>query len=210
MARIIGEVRPRFVFVENSPMLTRRGIDVVLGDLSQMGFNARWGIISAASVGANHKRERIWIVANSKHSEHTDKIKRIDGKEIGLSEKDGQEWSWCRMPIGASDMVTEWTTSRIHNEGKMANSNSIGGRWRYECKQSERNTSRESTGNSCENVNDEKSNFRNIGSASWWQSEPSVGRVADGVPARVDRLKAIGNAQVPLCAATAWRILNER
>ena len=43
----------------------------------------------------------------------------------------------------------------------------------------------------------------------WWAAEPSVGRVADGVAARVDRLKAIGNGQVPLCAATAWRILNE-
>jgi hypothetical protein len=44
----------------------------------------------------------------------------------------------------------------------------------------------------------------------WWASEPSVGRVADGVAARVDRLKAIGNGQVPLCAATAWRLLNEQ
>ena len=52
--------------------------------------------------------------------------------------------------------------------------------------------------------------LRNIGNKSWWQSEPNVGRVADGVAARVDRLKAIGNGQVPLCAATAWRLLNER
>ena len=43
----------------------------------------------------------------------------------------------------------------------------------------------------------------------WWATEPRVGRVADGVAARVDRLKAIGNGQVPLCAATAWRILSE-
>jgi DNA (cytosine-5)-methyltransferase 1 len=45
--------------------------------------------------------------------------------------------------------------------------------------------------------------------ADWWQSEPDVGRVANGVAARVDRLKAIGNGQVPLCAATAWRLLTE-
>ena len=45
--------------------------------------------------------------------------------------------------------------------------------------------------------------------SGWWAIEPRVGRVADGVAARVDRLKAIGNGQVPLCAATAWRILNE-
>jgi hypothetical protein len=46
------------------------------------------------------------------------------------------------------------------------------------------------------------------GRREWWQAEPDVGRVADGVAARVDRLKAIGNGQVPLCAATAWRILS--
>ena len=44
----------------------------------------------------------------------------------------------------------------------------------------------------------------------WWAFEPRVGRVADGVAARVDRLKAIGNGQVPLCAATAWRLLNDK
>jgi len=46
------------------------------------------------------------------------------------------------------------------------------------------------------------------GRREWWQTEPNVGRVADGVAARVDRLKAIGNGQVPLCAATAFNILS--
>ena len=68
MARIIYEVRPKYVYVENSPMLTRRGIGTVLGDLASMGFNAEWGVFSAAQVGAKHKRERIWIVANSNNA----------------------------------------------------------------------------------------------------------------------------------------------
>ena len=63
MARIIHEVRPKFVFVENSPMLTSRGLGRVLGDLASMGFDARWGVLGAADVGANHQRDRIWIVA---------------------------------------------------------------------------------------------------------------------------------------------------
>lgn len=63
MARIVCEVRPRYVFVENSPMLTSRGLGVVLGDLAEMGFDARWGVLGAADVGANHQRDRIWIVA---------------------------------------------------------------------------------------------------------------------------------------------------
>ena len=66
MARIISEVRPRYAFVENSPILTSRGLGVVLGDLAEMGFNARWGVLGAADIGAPHLRERIWIVADSK------------------------------------------------------------------------------------------------------------------------------------------------
>ena len=65
MARIIGEVRPRFVFVENSPMLTSRGLGRVLGDLAALGFDAEWGVLGAAAVGAPHQRERIWIVAHT-------------------------------------------------------------------------------------------------------------------------------------------------
>ncbi len=66
MARIIGEVRPEFAFVENSPMLTSRGLDRVLGDLAEMGFDARWGVLGADDVGAPHRRERIWVVAHCK------------------------------------------------------------------------------------------------------------------------------------------------
>lgn len=63
MARIIREVQPCRVEVENSPMLTSRGLGRVLGDLAAMGFDAEWGVVSAADAGAPHLRERIWIVA---------------------------------------------------------------------------------------------------------------------------------------------------
>jgi DNA (cytosine-5)-methyltransferase 1 len=63
MARIICEVRPSYAFIENSPMLTIRGLDRVLCDLAQMGFDAQWGVLGAADVGAFHQRDRIWIVA---------------------------------------------------------------------------------------------------------------------------------------------------
>jgi len=66
MARIVGEVRPRFVFVENSPMLVSRGLTTVLGDLASMGYDARWGVLGADDVGAHHKRKRIWIVGHAK------------------------------------------------------------------------------------------------------------------------------------------------
>lgn len=65
MARIIGEVRPRFAFVENSPALTFRGLGRVLGDLAEMGFDARWGVLGADAVGADHHRARFWLVADA-------------------------------------------------------------------------------------------------------------------------------------------------
>ena len=66
MARVICEVRPRFVFVENSPMLTSRGLGRVLGDLATLGFDARWGVLGADDAGAPHIRKRIWILANAR------------------------------------------------------------------------------------------------------------------------------------------------
>jgi DNA (cytosine-5)-methyltransferase 1 len=62
-ARLIGELRPRYVIVENVPALTSRGLGVVLGDLASMGYRCRWGVVSAENAGAVHKRERIWILA---------------------------------------------------------------------------------------------------------------------------------------------------
>lgn len=65
MARIIGEVRPPYAFVENSPMLTSRGLGVVLGDLAELGYDAQWGVVGASHTGAPHRRLRIWILAHS-------------------------------------------------------------------------------------------------------------------------------------------------
>lgn len=65
MARIIGEIRPKYVFLENSPLLVGRGLIRVLGDLAEVGFDAQWLPLSAENVGAPHKRDRFWLVANS-------------------------------------------------------------------------------------------------------------------------------------------------
>lgn len=64
-ARIIGEIKPRWVVVENSPALAIRGLDRVLAALSGLGFDAMWTTISASEVGARHRRERMFICAHS-------------------------------------------------------------------------------------------------------------------------------------------------
>ena len=78
MARIIGEVRPRFVFVENSPALITRGLGTVLGDLAALGYDCRWTVLGAADVGAPHQRDRLWIVAHA-----SDGIRRQDAGCLG-------------------------------------------------------------------------------------------------------------------------------
>ena len=94
MARIICEVRPRYVFVENSPMLTARGLGTVLGDLASMGFDARWGVLGAADVGAKHQRDRIWIVGKvgnpNNHGQTATKVGTIS-TEGSNSDKTWQE-----------------------------------------------------------------------------------------------------------------------
>ena len=66
MLRIISEVEPRFIFVENSPMLVVRGLDRVLGDITELGYDARWGIVGADDSGAPHRRKRFWLWGENK------------------------------------------------------------------------------------------------------------------------------------------------
>jgi DNA (cytosine-5)-methyltransferase 1 len=81
MARIIGEVRPKFAFVENSPMLTSRGLSRVCGDLAELGYDCRWGVVSAADAGACHLRKRCWIVAYTKGTRLAERRDISEGSE---------------------------------------------------------------------------------------------------------------------------------
>ena len=89
-ARIIGAVRPRYVYVENSPMLTVRGLGTVLGDLASLGFDADWGVLGAHHAGGNHKRDRIWITARNTNS-NSESIIPSNAKVAGMQELDGSD-----------------------------------------------------------------------------------------------------------------------
>jgi len=191
MARIICEVQPRYVFVENSPMLTSRGLGRVLGDLASMGFDAKWGVLGANSVGAPHQRERIWIhCSNSSSQRWNNRIFNWEKRQL-LRDKN---WDATK-----SKSERERWFSWVGEVGKnVANSTSIGqqGQGKYE-----QPISTKACSNWQANI------FESISTPNFWSIEPNVDRVADGLADRVHRLKAIGNGQVPLCAATAWRIL---
>lgn len=62
-ARLIREVRPRYVIVENVAALLIRGLDRVLGDLAALGYDAEWDCIPASAIGAPHERDRLFLVA---------------------------------------------------------------------------------------------------------------------------------------------------
>ena len=179
MARIIHEVRPRYVLVENSPMLTSRGLGVVLGDLASMGFDAKWGVLGANDIGANHQRDRIWIRAELAYPERMGREERATERGALKDQKGSNNLSDGSQTIGEGEIAS--------------NSKCSGLEGREDFRKQE--------------VAWTRSGGSQIGHANWWSTEPNVGRVAHGLAARMDRIKAIGNGQVPLCAATAWRIL---
>lgn len=86
-ARLIDELRPRYVIVENVAALLSRGLDRVLGDLASLGYDAEWHCISAAAVGFPHERDRIWIIGHPNRAD-------ADGEgSTHLSHKDFDEWA---------------------------------------------------------------------------------------------------------------------
>lgn len=164
MRRIVGEVGPSFVLVENSPALTYRGLHEVLSDLAAMGYDARWGVLGAVHAGAPHRRERIWIVANAAALGSSPRI---------ADPQAGQEGNATESDDGSANA---------------ADANRPG------C-QEQRSASAARPQHAPAECGD------------WWQSEPGVGRVADGMAWRVDRLSGLGNGQVPAVVRLAWDLL---
>lgn len=238
MRRIIGEVRPRFVFVENSPALTFRGLGAVLGDLAALGYDARWGVLGAVDAGAPHKRERIWIVADASK----DRIDRITRNNFITSREDrnrndksygsgkimanasqelqhGSGNTWNRRDE-YTDGCTEMADAASERRGETRGFRCDEQTQRPSCGSEETPNADETRrknkffGISCE---PEHSGTRIRG--SWWLADPAdtenavesgMGRVAYGVASRVDRLACLGNGQVPAVAALAWRTLTDQ
>jgi DNA (cytosine-5)-methyltransferase 1 len=151
VARIVREMGPRIVVLENVAALLTRGMGDVLGTMASLGYDAEWECIPAGAFGAHHSRDRVFLLACNTNCEHVRKVREREGqrKETatngGLQGKDSK-----RLPFRDSKRPD----------------------WR-----------------------------------GYWQHEPAVGRVADGVPARVDRLRGLGNAVVPQVAEYVGRVI---
>jgi DNA (cytosine-5)-methyltransferase 1 len=170
-ARLIGDVRPRFVIVENVPGLLSLGFGTVLGDMAALGYDAVWDCIPASAVGAPHRRDRVWCVAYSHDGQRVGSLDAVCARRnaVGAGGQDVADASGARLPHyqrGSQAARGPWHGA--------ADSGGCAGRASHD-----------------------------------WRAEPDVGRVAHGVPARVDRLRALGNAVVPQIAELIGRAILE-
>lgn len=177
MLGAIDTIRPAWVLGENVPGLISMGLDTVLADLEGRGYAAQPFVVPACAVDAQHRRDRLWIVAYADGRRGgADSSRRHDanGKDAGRSQANG-------LPRTLRD------SGRTQN---MANANGIDGEVLVAgCADAAGWTEpRTRPTGSCGD-----------GGASW-PPEPGVGRVADGIPARTHRLRGLGNAIVPQVA----------
>lgn len=161
--RLICEIRPRFVLVENVSALLARGLDRVLGDLAASGYDAEWDCVPASAVGAPHRRDRLFIVAYPYLP---------DGEARSTHRVGAREQAEPPSCDGSAEHVAD-------AQGKGLERRVFGG-------------------NAWPQLTGFREGCRAI--AGQWGIEPGMGRVAHGIPRRVDRLKGLGNAVVPQVA----------
>jgi len=188
MHRIIGKLRPRYVIVENVAALLARGMETVLGDLSQIGYDAEWHVIPACAVGAPHRRERVWIVAYAEcvPSDEFDSVEMFgrrqeQAKQVGMGCCGSNVADAAYADDKASEAAPRGASLQLRGS---CSRDSLPNADRAGCEQ-QRRPEPESTQHATAEL------------SSWWSTEPAVGRVVDGLPHRVDRLRGLGNAVVP-------------
>lgn len=218
---VIRDLRPglRYALLENVPgLLSVNGgamFAQILADLAEAGFDARWCVLGADDVGAPHRRKRLWILAYA-HGERQLQPKGFEqnkrgwfgdsSEDVADSDSGSRSEGQSRRASGELPPESEGLRGRsgqgqtrqvTRSSGEdVADSDSptLSKRWRPESMETEHSPSE------CGSQGQ---------STSYWSTEPDVGRVAHGVASRVDRLKALGNGQVPLVAATAWLLLTK-
>ena len=117
-ARIVGEVRPRYVIVENVAALLGRGLGRVLGDLAALGYDAEWHCIPAAAVGAPHRRDRIWIVADASGERFQERDRLFTRGQIADAAAAASAW-WAAEPD--VDRVAHGVSGRVDRLRSLGN-----------------------------------------------------------------------------------------
>jgi len=189
LIRVIRMVRPRYVVLENVAAILNRGLDIVLRELYEAGYDAEWAVISASSLGACHQRSRWWLVAypNDNGSSSSEECGFNDQTNTSTQEGQNQSCQSQRSSESRNSTTIQQTTELTYPNSKRLQ----GLRGEYELQES----SRERT-----------FTWRNSGitlNPNWkrYKSKPTLCRGDDGLSHRVDRLKALGNSVVPQVAA---------
>lgn len=181
--RAIVSLRPRYVLVENVPgLLTNAYMGRVLGDLAESGYDAEWDCISASSIGALHQRDRVWIVAYP------------------------AEVRWERDKL--SNLRHESVNERI--QSKPSGGSAVGQNTNVADSQEIRNSQRIISFAGAQQairIDQYGKQSRRVAITDYWEAEPTMGRVVDGVSSRVDRLAGLGNAIVPQIAEALGRMI---
>jgi DNA (cytosine-5)-methyltransferase 1 len=202
----ISELRPRYAVLENvRGHLTLGGLQVI-GDLAEIGYDAEWRVVSAAGVGAPHRRDRIIIVAYPNSTSRQQQLERqVQESDIGRCSSDvsnsTKQFSNGRRSEHSEGTLREWQAiqvkvGRSNSDVAYAKGSASGITQSHGLRPRIWQTTEFGESNSTTNT---------IG--DWWEVEPNVGRVADGVPNRVDRLKGLGNAVVPQVAEYIGRLI---
>ena len=189
----IRTIRPQLCWLENVPALAiSEYFGTILGELAEAGYDIRWRILSAAELGAPHKRNRLWILAYTKHGSDVTN-ERQTGEKKSLSQIDRKK-GYPRVSTGTS------IDHKISSE-KLGNT------------QNKRLQGFRTSGEQIIQSHDGQ-RLSMCSSGGWWEYDPAeaeaksrVGRVADGVASRMDRLKALGNGQVPAVVQAAYKLL---
>ena len=183
LIRVIRLVRPKFVVMENVAAILNNGLDIVLGELSEAGYDAEWSIISASSLGASHKRSRWWCIAYpNDYGLSSSSISGVNDQTNPSSQKRSQEISKPQRSSESSD------SRAIQSSTDVTNSNSEGLQRKILSKM-------ESGIWSAKHTRRLDPNWRS------YVSKPILPRGSYGLSNRVDRTKALGNSIVPAVAA---------
>lgn len=198
IVRLCREIKPRFIFLENVPAITIRGGVEVVRQIASLGYDCRWCVISAASVGALHKRERWFLLAHAT-SESANRYTSGEKKEYTMLENTSEiicNTNGARL----EEKRPEQQAARLVGEDKVCHPESEPLRKEYCC--------------SLQKCKGEKTWRRNsrecwpFESREHWQETVStMGKLTDGLPNQVDRLRALGNAVVPQQVKKAFEIL---
>ena len=191
LMRVIRMVRPRFVVLENVAAILNNGLDIVLGELSQAGYDAEWSVISASSLGACHRRSRWWCVA------YTNDYGSPTSSISGFDDQTNNDTSQRTNQVSQSSRSIESSNSRVvQSFTKPSDSNSKG-------LQREIFTEMESGIWSAKHTRRLDPNWRS------YVSKPILRRGDDGLSYRVDRTKALGNSVVPQVAAIPLKRIHD-